>query len=185
MRALGRLLGRHRPAVVVPSAKGDRLGLSCELWVEVYDVFRRRWALFRWIFQPVARACAVVLRQAGCSFSGRAERTSKQDGARPLLFRARTRAFLCHQLGECARDSFELGRTLLATSFEKDSCNQLSASSSTRSRCGMSSGFAMWPFMPALSAFWRSSSKACAVMAKMGMQALRSSAMARIRLVAS
>ena len=87
MRALGRLLGRHRPAVVVPSAKGDRLGLSCELWVEVYDVFWRRWALFRWIFQPVARACAVGLRQAGCSFPDRAERTSKQEGA-PELERA-------------------------------------------------------------------------------------------------
>ena len=114
----------------------------------------------------------------GCSFPGRAECTSKQAGARPLLFRARTRAFLCHQLGECACDSFELGCT-----HQRD--YQLSASSSTCSRCGMSSGFAMWPFMPAFSAFWRSSSKAFAVMAKMGVFALRVSAMARIRLVAS
>ena len=196
MRALGRLLGGHRPAAAAPAAKGDRLGLSCELWVEIYDVFWRRWALNRWIFQPVARACArahvracvqsaVSLRWAGRSFPGRAECTSKQEGARPLLFRARTRAFLCHQLGECDRDSFELGCTLLATSFKNDSCCQLSASSSTRSRCGMSNGFAMWPFMPAFSAFWRSSSKAFAVIAKMGVFALRSSAMARIRRVAS
>ena len=60
-----------------------------------------------------------------------------------------------------------------------------SASSSTFSRCGISSGFAMWPFMPAFKAFCLSSSKALAVMAKMGMPALRGSGRARMRRVAS
>ena len=40
-----------------------------------------------------------------------------------------------------------------------------SASARMLSRRGTSSGFAMWPFMPAFSAFWRSSSKAFAVQA--------------------
>ena len=60
-----------------------------------------------------------------------------------------------------------------------------SASSSTCSRCRISSGFAIWPFMPARRAFCRSSSKALAVMAKMGTPALRGSDRARMRRVAS
>ena len=45
---------------VVPAAKGDRPGLAGEPQVEICNVFRRRRASCRWIFQPVAR----VLEQA-------------------------------------------------------------------------------------------------------------------------
>ena len=36
-------------------AKGH-LSLVCELWVEIYNVFRGEWLPYRWICQPVARA---------------------------------------------------------------------------------------------------------------------------------
>lgn len=55
----------NRPVTVVPAAKKGRLGLSCELWVEICNVFQGRWAISRWIFQPVARVCGVGLRWAG------------------------------------------------------------------------------------------------------------------------
>ena len=60
-----------------------------------------------------------------------------------------------------------------------------STSARTCSRCGISSGFAIWPFIPAFSAFCRSSSKAFAVIAKMGMPAFAASGRARICRVAS
>ena len=64
-------------------------------------------------------------------------------------------------------------------------CYDFSTSARTCSRCGISSGFAMWPFIPAFKAFRRSSSKSFAVMAKMGMSAFAASGRARICRVAS
>ena len=73
----------------------------------------------------------------------------------------------------------------LASRSDDGEGSYFSASSSTFSRCGISSGFAIWPFMPAFRAFCLSSSKALAVIAKMGMPALRGSGRARMRRVAS
>ena len=60
-----------------------------------------------------------------------------------------------------------------------------STSSIIASSCCMSNGLERWPFMPAFAAFWRSSSKAFAVMATMGRAAFSASGRARMARVAS
>ena len=68
---------------VIPAAKGDRSGLVGEPRVEIYNVFRRRRASCRWIFQPVARVCssrpapgAVAARTAQACCVGRGNRVA-------------------------------------------------------------------------------------------------------------
>lgn len=60
-----------------------------------------------------------------------------------------------------------------------------STSSIIASSCCISNGLERWPFMPAFAAFWRSSSKAFAVMATMGRAAFSASGRARMARVAS
>ena len=61
---------------MVRAAKVDRPGLAGEPRVEIYNVFWRRRALSRWIFQPVAR----VLGQACVWCGGRVRYRPALDG---------------------------------------------------------------------------------------------------------
>lgn len=61
-----------RPNTAAAATREDCPGLFREPRVEIYNVFRRRWPLRRWICQPVARGLGAGSRRVGSRAIGRA-----------------------------------------------------------------------------------------------------------------